>query len=157
MKSKFFLAVLIWSITSCNSNKVSILGKAYIGMSRDEYGKVFTDHYELPIRARKIDGKLNPRFTDGLLSSLEISVDDIADFDTAYNVYELGNHLCYQYGTPVENKETIWAGGTSRYYRWSTGLLQVEYRFIYNQVQGTSGLLYTGNARMTFNSTNSAD
>jgi len=151
MKRTIYITVLILGFASCNPNKIAILDNGYIGMTPDEYGKIFADSYDLPTSSSKINGKLNPDFTNGRLSSLAITVDDISDFDTAYNVYELGNDLSYKYGVPVENKETIWAGGTSKYFKWKKGLLQVEYSYEYNQVQGTNGLLYTGKAKVVFN------
>ncbi|MEO5999748.1 MAG: hypothetical protein ABIN89_23330 [Chitinophagaceae bacterium] len=151
MKRIIYPAILILGFASCNPNKIAILDNGYIGMTTDEYGKIFAGSYDLPTSSSKINGKLNPEFTNGRLSSLAISVDNISDFDTAYNVYELGNDLSYKYGAPVENKETIWAGGTSKYFKWKKGLLEVEYSYDYNQVQGTNGLLYTGKAKVVFN------
>lgn len=151
MKRTIYITVLILGFASCNPNKIAILDNGYIGMTPNEYGKIFAGSYDLPTSSSKINGKLNPEFTNGRLSSLAISVDYISDFDTAYNVYELGNDLSYKYGAPVENKETIWAGGTSKYFKWKKGLLEVEYSYDYNQVQGTNGLLYTGKAKLVFN------
>ena len=152
MKIQICIIALTVTIASCNSHKVAILDKGYLGMTSNEYEKAFNKNYGLPTSSRKVvNGKLNPLFTDGHLTSLAISVDDISDFDTAYNVYELGRDLSERYGMPVENKETIWAGGTSKYFKWKKGSLEVTYSYDYNMVQGTSGLLYTGKAKVVFN------
>jgi len=152
MKKLLLVVAVNVLFLSCNTNRLPILDNAYLGMTVDEYGKVFDKEYKLHSSSGKVPGQLKPDFTGGHLSSLAISVNDISDYDTAYTVYELGNDLSGKYGIPVERKETVWAGGTSKYFKWKKGRLEVEYSYKYDQVPGTRGLLYTGDAKVVYNS-----
>ena len=150
MKIFIVIIVSVALLFSCRRHQIPIFENAYLGMTIGDYQKVFNYTYTLKSTASKLICSLKPGFTRQHLSSLALCVNDISDYDTAYTVYELGNDFIEKYGYPIENRESVWAGGSSKYFRWKKGLLEITYSYTYNQEPGTRGLLYDGEATIIY-------
>ena len=125
-KNKYVLVFFILFLCSCSTDKIRILNDGYLGMTVEEYNKVFKKHHTFKTKFGNIKGELKPVFSYGHLIKLDIKLEKIYNSNPYYELMDL---LKDKYGSMTKKEESKKDEIRYHDYNWKKGRLDIKYNY----------------------------